>query len=85
MEEAAQHVTAELVGTEEMPLGEGRGELVPHLDLDRIRQPEAARERRAEAQQRDHDHAGDGGAVASEARKHGRLLHDRRTRGSTAA
>src|SRR5215470_924882 len=85
VEKTAQHVASKLVGAEEMALGKRRGKLVSHLDLDRVRQPEAARERRAEPQEGDDDHAGHGWAMAREPREHGRLSHESRTRGSTAA
>ena len=85
VEEPAQHVAAELVGAQHMSLAQGRGELVPHLDLDRIGQAQPTREAGAEPKKGDHDHAAHGGAMAQEAGEDGRLSHDRRTRGSTAA
>src|SRR5215470_12343760 len=85
VKQPAQHVAAELVGAEQMALGERGGELVAHLDLDRVWQPETAREGRAEPQEGDDDHTGQGWAMARESREHGGLSHDSRTLGSTAA
>ena len=74
VQQPAQDVATQLVGTEHMPLGQGRGELVPHLDLDRVGQTQTAREARAEQEEGDHDHAAHGGTMAGEARQDGRLL-----------
>jgi hypothetical protein len=68
VKQAREHVAPELVGAQEMTLGEGPRELVGHLDLERIAHGDRAGEGRREHEEGDHRRADHGGPVADEAR-----------------